>query len=173
MSWHYLPELVGESLEASSLGGAPSARSKRTRTDARCCFGDSATACDPCSRSGTTLGPLTGDRGAGLWMSSLRVSHASHSQRPANSAAPTIPETAGRGPRVSLAKFDLPSRSWRTSQISLLTATSDTYSETWPRSATMRSGIVSLREPSAPLTVETDSGYWPARSEEHTSELQS
>jgi hypothetical protein len=25
----------------------------------------------------------------------------------------------------------------------------------------MRSGIVSLREPSAPLTVETDSGYWP------------
>lgn len=161
MSWHYLPALVGESLGANSLDGAPSVRSKRTRTDVRCCFGDSGTACYPCFRSGMMLGPFTGNHGVGAWMWSLRASRANHSARPASSAVPMTPETAGHGPQESLAKWEPHSRSWRTSQISLLTATSEQFLGIWPRSATMRSGIVFLRVPSAPLIVATDSGYWP------------
>src|SRR5258707_4952473 len=76
MSWHYLRELAGESLGASSLGGAPYAQSKSQRTDAKCYSDASGTACFPCSRSGMTSLPSMGDRGVASWLSSLAASRA-------------------------------------------------------------------------------------------------
>lgn len=59
-----------------------------------------------------------------------------------------------------LASYDPDTCSWRTSQHSLFEG-STVFSETWPRSGTMRSGIVSRRRPLAPLTAATGSGSWP------------
>jgi hypothetical protein len=60
----------------------------------------------------------------------------------------------------SFAIFDLLSSSWKTSQRSLVEGL-ELFSETWPRSGTMRNGIAFLLEPLAPLTFGTASGLWP------------
>ena len=49
---------------------------------------------------------------------------------------------------------------WKTSQGSFLPDL-DVFSETWPRSGMMRSGIAFPRPPLAPLTDATGSGLWP------------
>jgi hypothetical protein len=59
-----------------------------------------------------------------------------------------------------LANYDPATSSWRTSQHSLLGGL-DEFSETWPRSGTMRSGIAYQLPPLVPLTAETASGLWP------------
>jgi hypothetical protein len=50
--------------------------------------------------------------------------------------------------------------SWRTSQLCLVEG-STVFSETWPRSGMMRSGIAYQLPPLAPLTDATASGLWP------------
>ena len=60
----------------------------------------------------------------------------------------------------SLAWYDRATSSWRTYQ-RCLDGEWDVFSETFPRSATMRSGIVFPQQPLAPLTEETVSGLWP------------
>jgi hypothetical protein len=55
---------------------------------------------------------------------------------------------------MPFASFDPASSSWRTSQLCLLEEWSE-YSETWPRSGTMRSGTAYLRPASAHLTAAT------------------
>ncbi len=59
-----------------------------------------------------------------------------------------------------LAKFDRASQSWKTSQVSLVQGM-DEFSETWPRSGMMLSGIAYQLPPSAPLTGGTGSGLLP------------
>lgn len=66
----------------------------------------------------------------------------------------------GRTTPVLLARYDRASLSWRTSQHSLLGGLSE-FSETWPRSGTMRNGTAYLLPPLVPLTAETESGLWP------------
>ena len=61
---------------------------------------------------------------------------------------------------VSLAKYDLDTSSWRTSQLSLAGGLEE-YSETFPRSGMMRSGTAYQLPPLVPLTAATESGYWP------------
>ena len=52
----------------------------------------------------------------------------------------------------SFVSYDPDSSSWRTFQLCLGGA-SETYSETWPRAGTMRSGTAFQRQPSAPITA--------------------
>ena len=61
---------------------------------------------------------------------------------------------------ASLAKYDPATRSWRTSQHSVLGGL-EPFSETWPRSGMTRSGTAFQLPTLAPLTDETESGSWP------------
>ncbi len=63
----------------------------------------------------------------------------------------------GQSTPALLANFDPDTCSWRTSQLCLLEG-SALFSETWPRSGLMRSGIASRLPPLAPLTAGTGSG---------------
>ena len=56
---------------------------------------------------------------------------------------------SGRNTRASLATFDPSDSSWRTSQACLVSGWEE-FSETWPRSGMMLSGIVYPLDPSAP-----------------------
>ena len=73
----------------------------------------------------------------------------------------------GQNSLESCASFDLATRSWRTSQGYLPSATeppSEKFSEIWPRSGTMRGGIVSPLPTSARLNAASGSGSslgWP------------
>ena len=66
-----------------------------------------------------------------------------------------------------LARFDLDTRSWRTSQLSFLETTADglaEFSETWPRSGIARSGIAYRLPVLEPLTGGIGSGLLPTPS---------
>lgn len=69
---------------------------------------------------------------------------------------------AGFGPKsaVLLANYDRASSSWKTSQHSLQGGL-DAFSETWPRSGTMRNGTAYQLLPLVRLTDATVSGLWP------------
>ena len=71
---------------------------------------------------------------------------------PGRACGPNIP--------VLLANYDQATCSWRTSQRSLVEGWT-VFSETWPRSGTMLSGIAYQLAPLVPLTDETVSGLWP------------
>jgi hypothetical protein len=66
----------------------------------------------------------------------------------------------GRSSPELLAKYDPATSSWRTSQLCLDGALAE-FSETWPRSGTMRSGTAYRLAPLVPLTDEIGSGSWP------------
>lgn len=73
---------------------------------------------------------------------------------------------AAFGPKCAgwLASFDPSSFSWRTSQLSLTEIGGlglAVFSETWPRSGLMRSGIAYQLPQLAPLTSGIGSGSWP------------
>ena len=57
------------------------------------------------------------------------------------------------------AKYDPNSSSWKIPQLSLVEGL-DVFSETWPRSGTMRNGTFSALTTSAPHTKEIGFGYW-------------
>jgi hypothetical protein len=61
---------------------------------------------------------------------------------------------------VLLAKYDPLTRLWKTLVPSRATG-SAAFSETWPRSGSMRSGIAYQRPPLAHVTAETEHGSWP------------
>ena len=61
---------------------------------------------------------------------------------------------------ASFANYDPDTSSWKTFQDSLFTGP-EKFSETWPRSGTMRSGIASRLRPSVPYISEIGSFYLP------------
>ena len=71
----------------------------------------------------------------------------------------TTPDSGKNTPGL-LANFDLDTRSWRTSQLSLFGGLAE-FSQTWPRSGMTRNGTAYQLDPLAPLTDETGSGLWP------------
>jgi hypothetical protein len=76
------------------------------------------------------------------WLMSLpQGSHANLSASPGNDKAQTTAETCGRKQLMSFAEYDHDSRSWKTSQVCLLTNTLDEYSETWPKAGLMLDGV--------------------------------
>lgn len=96
----------------------------------------------------------------GLLTSSAAASHVNPSPSPASDAARTTSAGCGPSSHGPLAYYDPASHSLRTCQGSLLEEW-ETYSGTWPRSGSMRSGTVYPRQPSVPLTSVTGSSLLP------------
>lgn len=161
MSWHFLPELVVGSSVLTFSDGERWRPSKLNRTAVKWCCGDKGTLCSPCFQFGTTLDRFEESLGADVLTWLRQVSHASRSASQENVWPKTTRATAGHPPSESFGRWDPATRCWRTSQASLLTPTLEPFSETWPRAGSMRSGTVSRRLPSAPLTDATGSGSWP------------
>ena len=93
--------------------------------------------------------------------SSAAASPARTSRSRAQARASTVRSPAsGPSSRASFAFYDPTSSSWKTSQRSLV-EDSTAFSETLPRSGSMRSGRLFSRQMSARPTVETDSSCWP------------
>jgi len=65
-----------------------------------------------------------------------------------------IRDTSGPSSPSAFAWYDPDTRSWRTSQATLVLG-SDEFSETWPRSGMTRNGTAYQRRPSAPRTSAT------------------
>jgi len=112
--------------------------------------------------SGLTSEPSTLARGVEAWIASLADSHVRTSPSPAavKELSPEIEAASGSSSRVSFARFDPASSSWKTSAQSLF-EDSILFSETWPRSGTMRSGCVYERRTWAPATDANGGSAWP------------
>ena len=91
---------------------------------------------------------------------------------PAKTSRAPEEETESKGDEVassstsceSFAWYDRATSSWRTYQCSLLETAAggcQLYSGSWPRAGTMQNGIVSQRQPLAPLTAATEYSSWP------------
>ena len=76
------------------------------------------------------------------------------------SASPGRKADYGASTPELLGKFDPATSSWKTWQLCFIEGL-ETFSETWPRSGTMRNGTAYLLPPLAPLTGGTGSGSWP------------
>ncbi len=146
MSFHYLPELVGDCSAPISSDGEPSVPWKSNRTVGKLSCGVSGTVCSPCSRYGTTAAPSTEDLGVESWMSSLRASRVSHSALPESDGQSKTSATDGPIPSESYARWDRDSRSWRMFQGLLLTPTSEQSLAILPRRGSMRSGTLYRRD---------------------------
>ena len=85
--------------------------------------------------------------------------HCWRAQRPMGQSTPEL-----------LARYDRATSSWRTSQLCLDGALSE-FSETWPRSGTMRNGTAYQLPPLVPLTDATASGSWPTPSASRLTEV--
>src|SRR5215472_14947160 len=72
------------------------------------------------------------------------------------------PTSDGSGPSSldCFAFYDPDSRCWRTSQGSLLEEAWPKFSETWPRSGSMRNGTAYRRQPSVPRLSAIASSLW-------------
>ena len=104
--------------------------------------------------------PLTAGRGVEQWIGSLAGSRASHSQSQAPEKGPTT--NAGSGPILSdwFARYDPEDCFWKTSQASFMEEL-NTFSEGWPRSGTMRNGLLYERPMLAHPTAGSGSSSWP------------
>ena len=105
--------------------------------------------------SGMTLKPSQAQLSAHSWIESTLLqqdSLASRGQSPVNEKEPMT--NGGSGPSSSdwFARYDPETSSWRTSQVSFMEEL-NTFSETWPRSGSMRNGQVFERQTLAHRTV--------------------
>ena len=113
------------------------------------------------SPSGLTFVPSTGESGGAASMSSARAFPASRSPSLESSEAKTTNATSGLRPFESFARWDRDSHCLRTSQVSLLTRTSEPYSGSFPKQGSMRSGLCWERMTAVPRIEGNGSGSWP------------
>jgi len=157
MSWHYLQELEGESLEDICSGGEPlpPLRSKTTHAEFYCNGKLTESYLD--SLSGTTSAPSTESRGEEKSMSLVEDSHARTSVVREQGQASTVSVPAfGLKCSEWFAKYSPDTSSWRTAQCSLF-GDWEPFSEAWPRHGTMQSGVCWERMMSEHLTEESES----------------
>lgn len=109
---------------------------------------------------GTISNPSRASYIAGQWILSLPASHASRGALREHGAGPQMSGGSGPSSLSIFARLDPATSSWKTSQVSFLEEL-NTYSQTWPRAGSMRSGMCSARSRSVPLTGERDSSSWP------------
>lgn len=161
MSWHFSREQGAESLPGTCSGGGASAQSSSTLSPGPCCSPDRTTGSYPHSPCGTTSQPSTQIRGAAS-LTWCRVGFPVPTFLLLDEAQESTASTpdSGRTWPGSFATFDRSSCSWKTHQPSLL-GDSDEFSETWPRSGTMRSGACWERATLAPTTDGIASGSLP------------
>lgn len=113
------------------------------------------------SRFGLTYAALTEGRGAELLMS-FREAFPVRTSAPRELGRVLMAREAAYGARwfESFAKFDQHSSVWRTPHCSLL-GDLELFSETWPRSGSMRNGTCFQRQTLAPRISGREFGLWP------------
>jgi len=161
MSWLFSRALVVEYSAANCSDGEQSVPLKSTHTVLA--YSHSAKTKKPFlpSRYGMTFGHLTEPHGDALLMWFRAVFRAKTSaQREKEKGSKEIGQDCGWKWRESSVKYDLDSHSWKTRQFSLFGGL-DEYSETWPRSGTMRNGECWELPMLARHIEETEYGYWP------------
>lgn len=104
--------------------------------------------------------PSTADRGAAKWIGSLAGSRVNLSQLPASGKGPTTNAGSGLTSSDWFARYDPEESSWRTSQASFMEEL-NTFSEGWPRSGTMRNGLLYERPTLVRPTAGSGSSSWP------------
>jgi len=112
--------------------------------------------------SGMTLQPSQAMSLAHSWIRSTLSQQDSLASRGQSQAAKKEPMTSdGSGLSYSdwFARYDPEASSWRTSQVSFMEEL-NTFSETWPRSGSLRNGEVSERQTLAHHTEESESSSW-------------
>lgn len=115
--------------------------------------------------SGAMCEPSTADRGVESWIASLRESHARETAWPESDSSTPTHGTCGPTPSASFAKWSLDGSFWRTSTDSLFREMDEQpqrlgYSETWPTTGGMRSGVCFLRPAWEHPTSANDSSSW-------------
>ena len=109
--------------------------------------------------SGLTLRHSTATCGVESWIAFLPDSHVSLSPSPACDSPRTTPDGSGPTSQEYLVKYDPVSSSWKTCQGSFLPDL-ETFSGTWPRSGSMRNGVVFERAMSAPAIGGNGGSAW-------------
>ena len=161
MSWLYWPVVVEACLGANCSDGEQFVTSKTIPTQSKSSRQESETGSSTTPQSGTMLERSTGIPGLDMWISSLQVSHASHSASQEKDSEEKTDEIYGQIPSGSFVRYDRVSHCWRTFQRSFLLDTLEPFSESWPRAGTTCVGIAFQRQPSALRTREIDYGLWP------------
>src|SRR3990167_2955540 len=96
------------------------------------------------------------------WLTSLRQdSPASHILSQENELAPWISGISGLIPSESLMTWDPQSSSWKMSQVSLLTGTQVSWSESWPQQGMTLYGVCFRRPPLERPMLGHGGGAWP------------
>lgn len=160
MSYTYLLE-SGEESSAECFSDIPAYVLSKLSLIAEksSCNGNATESC-PASQSGTTCGLSTGDRGAGKSIAFAEVSPAKTSRQQAKARASMEREADyGASSLVLLAKYDRDTRSWKTPQCSLIEDSGECL-ETFPKSGTMRGGVLWELTTWAHPTVANESGFW-------------
>jgi hypothetical protein len=160
MSWHYLAEQEGESLQDICLGGEPCVPLKSKITHGVFCSNGKLTATYLDSLSGMTFAPSMDTPGKGKSMSSVGASPARISALQAKEQElKEKDQDSGEKWPESLAKFDPGSSSWRIAQCSLFEEQPELL-ETWPKWATWDLTHVWEQNISGESTPEIDCGSW-------------
>jgi DNA (cytosine-5)-methyltransferase 1 len=141
MSYTYL-QGQGEVSSVASFSDIPvSVLSSGIHTHGASCSLANVTGCYRVSRSGTTFRRSMERHGAVASMSCAAVSRVrTYPQRARGQGLTAKGRECGDTWPASLARYDRATSSWRTAQSSLLGGL-ESFSETWPRWGTMRSGV--------------------------------
>ena len=162
MSWLYVPGMEGSASPSDSQGSTPELFVTLSGKPTQRPYSWRGWKTRPWigRLSGTISQPLTAQRGADEWISSLPVSPVSRSQRQDSNAVLTMTAGSGLPSHGSSMMWDRVSSSWRTSP-DLFGRVSLTSSPILPPSGSMRSGVVSPRPRLAPRIGAIGSGLWP------------
>lgn len=157
---HCSQEQVEESLEVTYSDGKQSAQSSGMNTPLLYCAQDKMKGFFRLSRSGRTFSLLTENLGEDLltWYLVDSLAQIFPAQEEARELKAQH-QACGSTWRESLAKYDLDTHSWKTAQCSLLEGL-ESFSETWPRSGTMRNGVAYQARSLEQTTNATESGSW-------------
>lgn len=158
MSWLYSQALVEEFSRASCSETGPSAPSSSTPMPQAYSCDDRTMDTYRRSRFGTTCAPLTADHGAALltwYLAGFPVRTSALPAAATDSKASAV-DSGGRW-RAWFARLNLSTSEWKTAQCSLL-GDSASFSGTWPRSGSMRSGTCYPRPTLAPGICVSESG---------------
>jgi len=112
--------------------------------------------------SGMTLEPSQAMSLAHSWITSTlsqQDSLASRGQSQETEREPMTSDGSGPSSLDWFARYDPEASSWRTSQVSFMEEL-NTFSETWPRSGSLRNGQVSERQTLVHHTEESESSSW-------------
>lgn len=168
MTWLHLPNSLSSQAQAADYSqpstfsdGERSAMSSGISTPLMFSKQGSETDTLTTPQSGMTLLLSTGDRGLDLWMLSLRASRVNHSAQPEKDLQKTIPVMDGLPSSEFFARYNLDTRSWRTSQVSYLNPISDECLGNWPKRVSILNMIASRRKRSARTINGKGSGLLP------------